>query len=122
MGNIRVGEGRVKYITGKFDSASILFNRFLALDTLKDQNPKMNSSAINLSIKCDWLARLPENSFDLGRLREDPDRYAGIEVLIGDIALELGKAATEVTGKLGYEYAGIFASFATKLFGKSSKY
>jgi tetratricopeptide (TPR) repeat protein len=111
----------IEYVTGRFDSAAIHYDRFLALDTLGERHAKMDSAAERLSIKCGWLAKLPKNSFDLDYLREDPDRSAGIELLIGEIAKELGKAATEVTGKLGYEYGGTAIWLGTRLFSGSKE-
>lgn len=96
----------IEYVTGRFDSAVVHYQKFLELDKDNEKNQDMHLAAERLIIKCSWLSTLPPNSIDLKALRMDPDRYSGMATLVGDIALELGKAATDITGKIGYQAAG----------------
>lgn len=109
----------IEYITGRFDSAAVHYRKFLGLDKNKENNQDTRQAAERLMIKCGWLSTLPPNSLDLKSLRVDPDRYSGAAELVGDIAFELGKAATDVTGKLGYQAAGTGIWIGAQLLGGS---
>jgi tetratricopeptide (TPR) repeat protein len=120
----------IEYITGRFSKAESHYNKFLELNSKKDSHLEINDAAERLSIKCSWLGLLPYNSFDLKYLRKDPDRNAGVAVLIGEIANELGQAATQVTGQYGYGAAGLGIAIGSSIiagsgevnFNKISKY
>jgi len=109
----------IEYVMGRFDSAAVHYDKFLELEKENKKSKEMYLGAERMSIKCGWLAKLPPNSINLQSLRLDPDRYSGLNTLIGDIALELGKAATDVTGKIGYEAAGTGIWVGMQLLGKS---
>lgn len=96
----------IEYITGRFDSARVHYERYLELDPPGADNQSTREAAVNLSTKCWWLARLPRGSVKAASLTRDPDRFAGIPTLVGDVAFQLGYSAMEVTGQLGYGLAG----------------
>ena len=96
----------IEYITGRFDSARIHYKRYLELDPPGADNQATRAAAVNLSTKCNWLSRLPRGSVKAESLTRDPDRFAGVPTLVGDIAFQVGYSAMEVTGQLGYGLAG----------------
>ncbi len=108
----------IYYVTSRFDLAASHYQKFIELDNDPSKHKEMQEAAKRLIIKCNWLSLLPKNSIKNVTLRQDPDRYAGVSLLIGEIAYELGKAATNVTGKLGYEAAGIAIFWGSKFFSE----
>lgn len=96
----------IEYITGRFDSAFWHYSRYLKLDRPNEENQATRQAAKSLFIKSGWLMRLPKGSVKAGALVRDPDRFAGLPWLAGDIAFELGQSAMNVTGQAGYGLAG----------------
>lgn len=109
----------LEYISGQFDNARTHYDRYLELDAPTEHNDTTRQAAANLSAKCAWLAHLPAGSINAKALTRDPDRFAGVPTLIGEIAMELGRSAMEVTGNLGYGLAGAGVSIGMGLLENS---
>ncbi|MDX2134743.1 MAG: hypothetical protein SFV52_08155 [Saprospiraceae bacterium] len=105
----------IAYVTHRFDSAIVYYEQFLAMEKPSDANINLLHSAGHLLAKSKWLALLPADALEKGALTNDPDRLAGLSSLLGNVAFELGNAAMQVTGQVGYGLAGAGAKIGMKL-------
>jgi tetratricopeptide (TPR) repeat protein len=107
----------IEYVTLRFDSAQSHYTLFLALEKPDGKNAELITAAQNLRAKSRWLAQLPQGAIQKGALTKDKDRFAGLPNMLGRMAFEVGRAAMQVTGKLGFGLAGAGVMLAARALG-----